>query len=113
MFYINRIVSRLALLGLAAFGSIVTGPAHGQVINFTAYASYADFNGTSVDPTTGKFYRRGGFDNTSSVFVYNNAAAFVSNSVASTLTLSTPLQGTYINANGGKIYGKTTSSATH
>jgi hypothetical protein len=105
MRFINRIISRLAPLGLVAFGMIVTGPAHGQTINFTQFASYSPWNGASVDPTTGKFYRRDSYVPTTSVFVYNNAADFVSNTVATTVTLSTPLLNTYINANGGKIYG--------
>ena len=98
-------IPRLALLGLAAFGTIATLPAHGQTINFTSFAVYSPWNGASVDPTSGKFYRRNSYDATTSVFVYNNAADFVSNTVATTLTLNTTLLNTYINANGGKIYG--------
>lgn len=70
-------------------------------------------NGCAVDPSTGRFYERIGYNGESSVRVFANAAAFESNSVLTTITLGGGgFYGTYFTVLNGKLFGRKDSNST-
>lgn len=64
----------------------------------------------AMDPITGKFYGSSNHTNHSVVNVYNNASAFASNTISSSLNLSSLYYNTYAVAYNGKLYARASTS---
>lgn len=88
--------------------------AQAATINFTHVKNTSyDWAGVAVDPVTGKFYERPGYDGGATVTVYDDEAAFIAGSASGTVSLGGGgFYGTYFAVRNGKIYGRSNDNGT-
>jgi hypothetical protein len=71
------------------------------------------FQAFTMDPSTGKYYRRVSYSGGTTVYEFNDRAAWEAGSASRTFNLgSGGFYGTYFQASNGKLFGRTDSSST-
>lgn len=115
------IIARTSLIGFAVFAWILVVKggisANAVSVHVTSVRSTTDpFRAGTVDPVTGTYYERRGYQGDfhsasfdgPNVLVYNNQTDFEAGNVASTITLGggEGFWGTYFTANDGQLFGR-------
>lgn len=93
-------------------GVLAVAPSASAVpITFSAIKPANSWSSVAVDPVTGKVYEHWNFIS-ATVKVYANTTQFAAGNASSTLTLATPIYGTYFAVNNGQLFGRTTNDTT-
>ncbi len=100
------------MLFVAAVTMLSVGSVQATNIALTPSGSGSAIGGGTVDPVTGKYYRRTSYEG-STVKVYNNTADYVNHNHSGSFTLQNGgFYGTYFEVYNGKLFGRTSNTAT-
>lgn len=102
------------MFGLLGFLILLSaGFVHADVIPLTGVNATTGLKAYAADPVTGKYYRRDGIAGGTTVYVYDNQAAFEAGTSSGSITLGDGgFYGTYFEVNNGYLYARTDNSTT-
>lgn len=109
---LKKIFLALLATGVLVFDGV--GMVQATPITISSVRTETGHNGFAVDSVTGKYYQQVGFgsDSGATLLVYDTATHFHNNVSSSTITLDSPLYGTYFTVKNNYLYGRTTNSTT-
>ena len=110
---LNKLILSIASAGLAAVLTLSPSMARATNINFTVVRTIGTFNSLAADPATGYLYDYTYYGvGSETMDVYHTAAALAAGTPSSTVALAGGYYGTYIAANKGILYGRTSTATT-
>lgn len=107
----GKITGKTASWGAAFFAlalAFVAAGAQAAPIQLTQVRTGTGFQSFTMDPTTGKYYRKSIYSFAGSLTEYANQADFEANVASGTDYLSPQAAGPYVTVNNGNLYAKTT-----
>jgi len=96
----------IKLLATAAGLLALAAQSQAAPITLTEVRSSTGWQSFTMDPVTGKYYRKSTYANTSSLTEYANRSQFEGNASSATVHLSPNAVGPYITVNNGHLYAR-------